>query len=479
MSISIYSNLTSLATARIQAGSQRQLSTSIARLSSGLRINGAADDAAGLSIADRFTAQIRGTSQASRNANDGISLAQTAEGALSAIDGNLQRIRELAVQSTNATNSSRDRAMLQLEVTQLQAEIDRVATQTRFNGVSLLDGSFGTQAFQVGSDVGQTIVVASLSSARPGAMGTYKGLVQSPFDVGSGAGVPQNLSLAFGGGQTISLGLLDGDAKAFSMAINSAAIPGMTASANPTVADADVSAAHASSSGNATLTINGVPITLKGVAGASGLSLNRANTVASINAQSAATGVQAADTGSGVALTAADGRNIWLDYASGSFGGSTPADFGLSSQPVTAGTFTLEYGAPTGISSVTVLTDDPVGGSSSSDFRSIRSIGVPIRALDISNVTGANAALASTDRALAAIASERAGLGAVQNRFSSTLQGLDITGQSLTASRSRIQDADFALESAGLSRGQFLQQASIAMIAQANQSQKSVLSLLR
>src|SRR3954451_5575001 len=171
MAMTINTNLASLNAQRNQGRTQNELSTAIARLSSGLRINSAKDDAAGLAISDRFTAQIRGINQAARNANDGISLAQTAEGALASVTDNLQRIRELSVQSANATNSASDRASLQLEVAQLTAEIDRVATQTSFNGINLLDGSFSSKVFQVGANAGQTITVGSIASSRASALG--------------------------------------------------------------------------------------------------------------------------------------------------------------------------------------------------------------------------------------------------------------------------------------------------------------------
>src|SRR3954471_18875947 len=173
MAMTINTNLASLNAQRNQSRTQNDLSTAIARLSSGLRINSAKDDAAGLAISDRFTAQIRGVNQAARNANDGISLAQTAEGALASVSDNLQRIRELSVQSANATNSASDRASLQLEVAQLTAEINRVATQTAFNGTNLLDGTFASKNFQVGANVGQTISVASIASARTTDLGKY------------------------------------------------------------------------------------------------------------------------------------------------------------------------------------------------------------------------------------------------------------------------------------------------------------------
>ena len=167
----INTNISSLTAQRNANRTQNDLSTAIQRLSSGLRINSAKDDAAGLAISDRMTAQIRGTNQAARNANDGISLAQVAEGALGSITGNLQRMRELAVQSANATNSASDRAALQQEVAQLTTEIDRVATQTQFNGLNLLDGTFTAQQFQVGANAGQTITIAGIASARSAALG--------------------------------------------------------------------------------------------------------------------------------------------------------------------------------------------------------------------------------------------------------------------------------------------------------------------
>ena len=169
----INTNVMSLNSQRNLATNSASLATTIQRLSSGLRINSAKDDAAGLAISERFSTQIRGMNQAARNANDGISLAQTAEGALGEIGNNLQRIRELAVLSRNATNSSDDRAALQKEVAQLKAEIDRVADQTSFNGTKLLDGSFTAQAFQVGANQGQTITVDNITDANIASLGSW------------------------------------------------------------------------------------------------------------------------------------------------------------------------------------------------------------------------------------------------------------------------------------------------------------------
>ena len=174
MAATINTNIQSLNAQRNLSTSQNSLATSMQRLSSGLRINSAKDDAAGLAISERMTTQVRGLNQAVRNANDGVSLAQTAEGALSSIGNNLQRIRELAVQSRNATNSTDDRAALQKEVTQLKGEIGRVAKQTAFNGTNLLDGSFTAQSFQVGANQGQTINIASIANANIDQLGTWR-----------------------------------------------------------------------------------------------------------------------------------------------------------------------------------------------------------------------------------------------------------------------------------------------------------------
>ncbi len=190
----INTNVMSLNSQRNLATNSASLATTIQRLSSGLRINSAKDDAAGLAISERFSTQIRGMNQAARNANDGISLAQTAEGALGEIGNNLQRIRDLAVQSRNATNSADDRAALQKEVSQLKSEIDRVANQTTFNGTKLLDGSFTAQAFQVGANQGQTITVDSIADANIAALGSWNSVAQS--NASGAAGTFSDVALA-------------------------------------------------------------------------------------------------------------------------------------------------------------------------------------------------------------------------------------------------------------------------------------------
>ena len=471
----INTNISSLTAQRNSNRTQTELSTAIARLSSGLRINSAKDDAAGLAIADRMTAQIRGLNQAARNANDGISLSQVAEGALGSVTGNLQRMRELAVQSANATNSASDRVALQQEVSQLAAEIDRVATQTQFNGLSLLDGSFAAQQFQVGANAGQTITVSSIASARASALGVYQGFNLTNQSIGTANNAAQTLTVNVGGSGPVGLGSVAIDAKAQAAAINNGNITGLLATANATNVPAGTSTATATGAGSATYTVNGIAISIAGVNGAAASSSNRANAVAAINAQSAATGVIASDTGAGVGLSAADGRNISLGYAAGTFPGSTAADFGLPATAITGGTLNISYAAPSGISGSVVFAQ--TGGLAGST--AIAATGTAVAAIDIASVIGANAALTAIDAALQTINGSRAALGAVQNRFSSTIENLQSASENLSASRSRIQDADFAMETAALSRAQVLQQAGTAMVAQANQLPNMVLQLLK
>ena len=470
MAMSINTNINSLTAQRSSGKVQDSLSTAMARLSSGLRINSAKDDAAGLAISERFTTQIRGLNQAARNANDGISLAQTAEGALGSINDNLQRMRELAVQSANATNSASDRAALQQEVAQLKSEVDRVATQTQFNGITLLDGSFSAQQFQVGANAGQTITVSSIASARTSALGQFQGFTLTNQSIGTASDTAAAQSITVGG-VTTSLGSIANDAKALASALNGSGISGLTATANATTVTAGTSGANATAYGNATVTVNGIAISVGVTAN---LATNRANTVAALNAQSSVTGVVASDTGSGVQLVAADGRNITTAFAVGAATGSTMADLGLAAAGTTGGTINLTYAAPSGTSGNMTFT-----GAFNPGATAIAATGTSISAVDISTVAGANAALGAVDAALTTVNTNRATLGAIQNRFMSTISSLQTTSENLTASRSRIQDADFAAETANLSRSQVLQQAATAMVAQANQLPQQVLQLLK
>jgi len=386
MAQTINTNLASLNAQRNLNSSQGALATSLQRLSTGLRINSAKDDAAGLAISERFTAQIRGLNQAARNANDGISLAQTAEGALAEVTNNLQRIRELAIQSSNATNSQTDRDALQTEVSQLLSEIDRVANQTQFNGVQLLDGSFAGAVFQVGANAGETISIASTADVNTGDIGSV---------TSASASIATSVLTNFGDALVAGELTIDGN------------------------------------NGNGAVAV--------GALTAAGSIAERAGQlVNAINAVSAQTGV-------GAVYDAANGQITVTGGADIDFGGTgATADVGF--QAADNATAATNAGIDT---------------------------------LDISSYAGAQLAISLADSALSTVNSARATLGAVQNRFESVVTSVQTTAENLSASRSRIQDADFAAETANLTRAQILQQAGTAVLAQANAAPQNVLALLQ
>ncbi|MFA9438174.1 flagellin [Uliginosibacterium sp. sgz301328] len=382
MAMTINTNVASLNAQRNLTTSQSSLSTSLQRLSSGLRINSAKDDAAGLAISERMTTQVRGLTQAIRNANDGVSLAQTAEGALGEISNDLQRIRELAVQASNGTNTQSDRDALQAEVAQLQAEIQRVAEQTSFNGNKLLDGSFTGVQFQIGANSGETIGISSIMNAQTAALG--------------------------------------GTLTRFTSTINATALTGY---ANGIAAGA--------------VTINGVDIGK--VDPASNAQERAAQVTEAINRVSSTTGV-------GASYDKTTGQVTLSSNAAINIAGTAPvlADFGWAAGATGTSTTT------TGIASLTV-----------------------------DSFTNAQMTISQIDNALKDINEARANLGAIQNRFTSTVANLQTTTENLSAARGRITDADFASETANLSRSQILQQAGTAMLAQANALPQQVLKLLQ
>jgi flagellin len=476
MALGINTNVASLSAQNQLGNSQRLNDQALERLSSGLRINSAKDDAAGLAISTRFQSQISGLGVAQRNANDGISLAQTAEGALDEITNNLQRIRDLSVQSANATNSDSDRAALQAEVEQLTSEVNRVASETDFNGIKLLDGSFTAQSFQVGANVGQTISIDQIASAKSSALGQFRGF-ESTQAINNADDAASTKSVTVGT-NVVQLGSGADDAKDLAAAFNDAGIEGLTATAGETTVDGTAVVVGATATGNDTFTINGTNITVAN-AGTGGGTTNVANALEAINAQSSVTGVRAVDTGSGVNLVADDGRNVTASFASGVAGPSTAAGYGIVADASTnGGTLELSYKAPDDVTGDLAFTS----GFDSTDFAaplSIAATGTALSAVDISSVTGANAAIRSADAALATINSTRAELGAVQNRFESTISNIASASENLSASNSRILDADFAAETAKLSKSQVLQQAGISVLAQANARPQQVLSLLQ
>jgi flagellin len=505
----INTNSMSLNAQRNLTTSQSSLAQSLQRLSSGLRINSAKDDAAGLAIASRMTTQINGLDQAQRNANDGISLSQTTEGALQEVTNNLQRIRELAVQSANATNSTSDRQALDQEVQQRLAEIDRIALQTSFNGQKVLDGSFGTATFQIGANVGESIGVNLSTSVRTSAIGRtadYVGngtVYSSALDVGQqGAGVATgtnltsgSLKIAIGNNSAISVGAsaagtgagqAAGSAYAKAAAINSAGIPNLTATAQSSVQVAwtDVTTAGYG------LTINGV--TVQNNYDGSATTLTGDAAAASINANTGASGVTASfDTGV-LTLSAADGRNIIVTQTLGAGAsnlGLNGTAAGTNNTVNAALNFNTAGGASlaatTAVGTVHLVALDTVtlsGAGAAAIGYTANTLALGNAALNsasVGSVAKANATINAIDAALTAVSSLRSTLGAIQGRFESVVSSLQTASENLSASRSRIQDADFAAETAKLTRAQILSQAGTAILAQANAAPQSVLKLLQ
>ena len=619
----INTNIPSLNAQRNLNTSQSALATSLQRLSSGLRINSAKDDAAGLAISDRMTSQIRGLNQAARNANDGVSLAQTAEGGLAEVANNLQRIRELAVQSANSTNSSSDRASLNAEVTQLLAEIQRVSTTSQFNGQNILDGTFTSAQFQVGANANQTIT-ASTGNAQTTSIGSYQQAsiaVTSAALTGANFTITPNTSTT---ATTIGVSVATGSAgnnlvtadsaAAKALAINAqTANTGVSATATNSVAGAIPTARSGLSSG--ALVINGVAI------GAISSSISAVtqgqSTATSINAQTSLHGVTAiANVSTGaLTLTAADGRNIVITSGAGTAAGVTAIqnttgldastgatasgndtftvqvaalfdmtgpgatsltagdtmvldgityEFQIAANSVTTATnvkvtlvdqdavgvvasalntaINAQYALGNTSVSSTVATDtvtlvnnklganatlagysETVHGTSTTALvQSAETAGTSavyaasgvttrgtitlssgtgftvagteaayaglnttsaslttLSTTNISTVDGANTAITLVDGALSQIATIRGSMGALQNRFSSVVSSLTASSENLSAARSRIQDTDYAAETAALTRNQILQQAGVAMLAQANALPNTVLSLLK
>ena len=608
----INTNIASLNAQRNLNSSQSALGVSLQRLSSGLRINSAKDDAAGLAISDRMTTQIRGLNQASRNANDGISLAQTAEGAPSEIGNNLQRIRELALQSANATNSSSDRAALNAEVQQLTSEIQRVANTTEFNGLKLLDGSFSNAQFQVGSNANQVINV-TVAGATTNLLGSYQtsssAVTSTAFD---GANFTINGVTIGASAATSAAGWTAGSAAAKATAINAkTAETGVSATASTTLTGSAPVAGKSLANGD--LKINGIAV--GSIASAADAVTQGDNVARAINAgtnQHGATATVNRSTGA-VTLTSSEGRDIALTAgnagsaqivtnifnATGLDVSSTSAPTGNNSQTLQiAGAFDLSSPAATSLTeadyitidglnyefttdatvtagriavtvadgntasqvasalntainaqrtlgtttvSATVSTDTVtvtqalygnetigfaetgVSGGTGAVVQGVESTGTDasgtsgkttygtmtlsaaenftlggtsgqltaaglssanpsltkLSSVSVSTVSSSNSAIAVIDGALAQVNSMRASLGAVQNRFSSTIANLQTGAENLSGARSRIQDADFASETAALTRSQILQQAGVAMLAQANALPQNVLSLLR
>ena len=512
MAAVINTNNVSLNAQRNLGTSQASLATSLQRLCSGLRINSAKDDAAGLAISDRMTSQVRGLDQARRNANDGVSLAQTAEGALSTASEMLQRIRELSVQSANATNSVTDRAALQAEANQLTAELDRLSITTQFNGQNLLDGTFGSVNFQVGANANQTIT-ATTGNFRTASYGNYRigasaaatsggsGDLTNGSNVNSIGSSASETSRIQGGTFTIngSAGAATIEVKQGDTAKNVASLInakfGTTNVKAQGRTEFDLTDLSTGSGFSLDLTSNNAtPVTISFATGAVANSDGLAAAIKAFNDVSATTGVTAQlnKSGTGVTLVNASGENINItnrsSVATMNAGGTmlsstqdadqnqgTNEDGSAKQATMSAvgtGHLVLDSSKSFGLSRISNTTDffnDTVVASQ------LQSVGQ----VDISSVDGASRAIAQVDSALGAISDQRSSFGALQARFTSVINTLQVSGENVTAARSRIMDTDFAQETANLTRSQILQQAGTAMLAQANQVPNGVLALLR
>ncbi len=479
MAMKINSNVSSLNAQKNLNRAEEKLGTPLQRLSSGKRINSAKDDAAGLAIVARMAAQLTGSHVAARNANDGISLAQVAEGALSEAGNMLQRIRELAVQSANATNSPSDRKALQEEVGQLTSELDRLAGSAEFNGQKILDGSFGAALFQVGANPHQTIAATS---------GNFQTDQYGDYQI-SGEGTSVGSS-----GRVAAAGSFDIQGAAGTATVDyqaGASAKELAASVNQVSEDTGVSASaetavelEFSATGSYQLNIradNGeaqtVGFTLDSATGAESLS----SAVSAFNDHSGSTGVIASVNaeGTGITLRHLEGENIELSDTATSNSGDVTVSADTGSQ-VLAADAVADTAVATGqvsFDSDDAFTVSDATGSVTANASEASAL-QKVAQLDVSNVDQANEALKIVDAAMADVAAQRADYGALASRFESTVRNLENYSVNLSASRSRIEDADYAKETAELTRSLIIERAGIAMLGQANANNKLALGLL-
>jgi len=417
MSLVLNTNLDALVAQNSLSSSGTQLASALSQLSSGLRINTSADDAAGFAIAQGMTSQINGLNQAAQNANDGVSLTQTATGALGEVVTDLQTMRDLAVESLNASNSATDRADLNAQFQQLIADINSVASNTQFNGVNLLDGSFQGATFQIGANAGQTITVASVASAKAGAVGA---LYAGALTTGGTAGA----YLAATTATPPVTNIANGDTATFQVAVTpagtGATTTNYTTNAVTLTGNASSDLATIAAAINQAVASQGVIATVDSTAGTIVVSGNQANA------------------GATVAVT--------VGSSTGSIAADTTAlkDLGLDSSDTIATTGATFVGSA-----------------------------------NVNTVDNSNQALTQIDAALQQLATSTAQLGAYQNRFDALIQGLHTTATNLTAAKSAIVDTDYAAATSNLSKAQILQQASTAMVAQANTIPQNILTLLQ
>ncbi|UVE16385.1 flagellin [Pseudomonas sp. LS44] len=506
MALTVNTNIASLNTQRNLSGTSNALSTAMERLSTGSRINSAKDDAAGLQISNRLTSQISGLNVAVRNANDGISLSQTAEGALQQSTNLLQRMRDLSLQSANGSNSAEDRSSLQKEVTQLQSELSRIADTTTFGGRKVLDGTFGTSSFQVGANANETIDV-TLTSAAADKLGSHT--IKSNGSISAGAASAAAATAGANGldAQTLTITGFNGQKSVATAADDSAKVV------------ADKINAETASTGVKAQAKTGVQLSGLAQTGVVSFKLTGSNSTAvdisanitdkndlsslvdAINAKSADTGITASASAmkdGKLVLESKAGLDIKLqDFivadGSGAAGANVDATTivkaqALKSDGTYAAAVNLDEGAAandsTTISGFVTMSSTKsfaVNGGTAEFLGSAaaNSSLSTVAKVDITTASGAQDAIAVIDAAMAQIDDQRSSLGAVQNRFDNTIANLQNISENASAARSRIKDTDYAAETANLSKQQVLQQAGTAILAQAKQLPQAVLSLLQ
>lgn len=482
----INTNMASLNSQRHLNATQMGLSRTMERLSSGKRINSARDDAAGLGISERMTSQINGMNQAIRNARDGISMGQTAEGALSTMDDMLQRARVLAVQASNASNSPADRQALQDEVGQLVSELNRIAEVTTFNGQKLLDGTLGTQYFQIGPNAGETIG-ANGTNFLTNNYGNYR--VQDDAITPDTAKAEATVKLTgYLGSADLDITEKDNARTIVGKVNNLSGKTGITATARTTAflkLDIDTTYAFKLASNNEE------PVIVSFAVGSDDtLGDSFAAAINAINAQTAKTGVMAEydAVNKGIKLVNQGGNDINLSQSIGAT--AEVAAYKADGTLTDTASVSTEVEAPTACYGVVTLdspnsfvaedADTPDNTENAGVYNLVGTAALmPVSSLDVSTFEKAQDAIVIVDSALVHITSEMARYGALQARFESTISNLEVTSENTSNARSRIQDADYAQETAALARATILQQAGTSMLAQANQMPQTVLSLLQ
>jgi flagellin len=480
MALTVNTNLASLNVQNNLNKASGALQTSMQRLSSGLRINSAKDDAAGLQIAGRLTSQINGLGVAIKNAGDGNSIAQTAEGAMQQSTNILQTMRSLALSSANGSLSADDRKSNQSQYAALTSELTRISATTTFGGRNLLDGSFGTTAFQVGANANQTINM-SLGNVSANNIGSQQLLssAQTPNATGVAAGT---ITVTGGGQTSAALAIAAGDSAKNIAAQLNGAVGGLQATASNEAQFTVPAMTVANPSGSFTMAVGSASVSFTGITSASDLAgqlnSNAAKLGISVNFDQSTNALSIkSDSGENFTFSAADagGQTIGVATKGGNGAYGTSATLTAASL-VATGQVSLNSSSSY---SLTGTGGGVAGMFAATGTNAVNSSKVVVSNTDVTTAANAQSAVDVITQALSSIDSQRADLGAVQNRFDNTIANLQSISDNSTAARGVIQDVDFASETAQLTKQQTLQQASTAILSQANQLPSAVLKLLQ